>query len=290
MDWNIGLGVIGLVLSVISLVYAGYVTRKSRREKRLAFEQLWPVPLAQVIAPESGHSLRILYEAPGTAPREVDRAVVHFLRFTNFGKVPIRQQDLAPGDPLRLEISGGAVLDVAVPSITRAVCQVSTRMVDTLDDITRVAVRFNFLDFMDGAIIQVITDSNETALSLKGSIIGMPEGIHRVKDDPQYQAITGWGCILPIALQLSLLGAVPFLYHRWTGSWEHAWYLLLPIVALAIPAILLLLVALVLPLRVEFKFPELLAPPTWYTRHQGPTWALTQRERDSARKHRQLDA
>jgi hypothetical protein len=84
-------------------------------------------------------------------------------------------------------------------------------MVDTLEGTTRVAVRFEFLDFMDGAIVQVITDSNETELSLRDSIIGMPEGIHRVKDDAQYQEISGWGCILPITLQLALLAAVPFL-------------------------------------------------------------------------------
>src|SRR6266571_502689 len=264
VDWNLGLAALGIVLSVASIGYAVYVTRKSKREKRLAYELLPPLPIATVLSKESGYSLKVFYERPGQSPRPVQQAI---LRFTSFGQEPIRSVDNAHEDPIRVEITGGAVLDAAVVAVTRPVCGVRIGDVVASGGVSTAIVSFDFLDHLDGAIVQVITDSQETGLSLRGTVIGMPGGIRKARETEDGQEVSGWGCIIPLLVQVAALGAVPLLYHRLTGTWQHVWYLLLPVAALAIPLLLFLTTLMVLTPRAEFRFPVRLSPPDWYTRH-----------------------
>jgi len=266
VNWNLALAVLGILLSVASIGYAVYVTRKSKREKRLAYELLPPLPIATVLSKESGYSLKVFYERPGQSPRAVQQAVVRYLRFTSFGQEPIRSADNAHEDPIRIEIAGGAVLDVAVVAVTRPVCGIRIGDVAAHPGVSAAIVSFDFLDHLDGAIVQVITDSEETELSLRGSVIGMPGGIRKAREKEGGPEISGWGCVIPVVVQVAALAAVPLLYHRLTGTWQHVWYLLLPVAALAIPLLLFITALMVLTPRAEFRFPVRLSPPDWYTR------------------------
>src|SRR5437762_3546893 len=103
MDINLTLAVIGVIVTLASLVYAIYVTKQSRREKILAYELLAPVPVADAISEHGGFSLKVVYERDDKSSVSIDGAFIQYLRFTNFGRVPITKEDLASNDPLRVE-------------------------------------------------------------------------------------------------------------------------------------------------------------------------------------------
>lgn len=263
MDWNIVLGIVGVILGVVSLIYAVYVTRKSKREKRLSYEVLSPVPIAHVVSKESGYSLKIVYERPGEDPKTIDRAVLQYLRFTNFGRVPIRKDDLTQDDPLRVVVKGGNVLDISIASVTRAVCGISLANLQQEIAEAYAHIDLAFLDYQDGALVQIVTDSIESAASLEGTIVGMSEGILQTKQVDQ-SAVSGWGCIIPAVLQILAIAAVPLLYRRWAGTWENALLLFLPVGALVLPLAITLLGAFVISPLTGIRFPEPLAAPSWY--------------------------
>ncbi len=263
MDCNIVLGIVGVILGVVSLIYAVYVTRKTKREKQLAYEVLSPVPIADVVSKESGYSLKIVYERPGEDPKTIDSATLQYLRFTNLGRAPIRKDDLIQDDPLRVVVKGGNVLDISIASVTRAVCGISLANLQQEINEAYAAIDLAFLDYQDGALVQILTDSIESAASFEGTIVGMPEGILQTKK-VDGSDISGQGCIIPAFLQILAIAAVPFLYRKWSGTWHNALLLFLPVGALVLPlAITFLGTFLISPLR-TIRFPEPLTAPIWY--------------------------
>lgn len=122
MDINLFLGISGLIISVISLIYAIYVKRISKRDKELVYETMLPAPVAEVIKGESGYSLKVIYERPDASPLYIEHAAVQYVRFTNFGTIPITRNDIPDVDPLRIELIGGQILDITLVSVTRDVC------------------------------------------------------------------------------------------------------------------------------------------------------------------------
>jgi flagellar basal body-associated protein FliL len=270
MDINIILGIIGVILSVVSLLYAVYVTKKSKQERKFAYEIMPPAPIAEVLKGQSAYSLRVVYEKPGDAPVYIQHAVAEHIRFTNFGKIPINKSDIAQADPLRIEITGGQVLDVSLSSVTRAVCNIALGPINIDGNITTVPISFDFLDFLDGGLIQILSDSIRIQTTVKGTIIGMPHGIYREKETPEKEAFPKLGCAIGIIITVILLGATPFFYRYFTGSWNNVWTLLLPIIALFISYIVGAIVFFYSWERPkkEFSFPASLLPPPWYRMRQ----------------------
>ena len=119
MNLSITIGIIGATLTLMSLLYAVYVTRRSRQEKLLVYDLLEPAPIAYAVSKESGHSIKLIYQKPDKAPESVDSVFIQYLRFINFGRVPIKKDDSAINDPIRIEISGGKVLDISIVNQTR---------------------------------------------------------------------------------------------------------------------------------------------------------------------------
>jgi len=292
MDLGITLGILGTLLTLISLIYAVYVTKRSKREKALVFDVLPPAPIADVLSKESSYSVRILYEKPNSSPKTVQSVFVQYLRFMNYGQVSIRREDSAKNDPICVEIIAGNVLDVSVASVTRDVCGIalgeiefdqseSTAVIDIQDakvdylgERVTVAINFDFLDYLDGGLIQIITENPTSQALLKGTVIGMPEGI--MKKEQTKNSIT-WpdpGCVIPLIIEIATLIAVPFIYKYLTGGWKGIWLLLLPVAALVLPLALTLPVVFTLADRDVMRFPEHLRPPTWYqwrlNMYEGP--------------------
>ena len=266
MDINLAIGIVSLFLSIVFFFYGLYLTNKSRQEKRLVYELLPSTAIADVIGRQSSYSLRVVYLPPEQAPIILDRAFVHYLRFTNLGRVPITLQDLAVVDPLRIEITDSRVLDVSLASVTREVCQVRLGSVVQHDGKASVSVEFEFLDYEDGALLQILTDAKTTKTSLQGTVVGMPRGIGKPKEvsERQPKELKGAGCIVWLVIQVAMLASVPFLYRYITGSWANVWLLLLPVGVIFIPWGLVLLSLFIPTARTKFKFPEILSPPDWY--------------------------
>lgn len=258
------LGVFGVLVSVASFAYAIYVTRRSERKKQLAYDVLPGLPIAHVMPGQGEYTLRVVYQQPGQEPVYIDRAFLHYLRFANFGRVPIRKEDRAIHDPLRVTFSTGKVLEVSMVGVTRDVCQIALSQVSREDGIVSAPLGFEFLDYLDGALVRIVTDNKDPKIALRGTIVGMSEGIRRSREVPARRAIEGWSCIVPLLLELLALGSVPFIYRRITGSWDFVWLLALPVIALVVPFLIFLLAMILLTPRRELKFPLELSPPRWY--------------------------
>ncbi len=264
MDINFILGIAGFVLSVVSLLYAVYVTKKSKQEKRLVYEIMRPVPIAEVIKGQSAYSLKVVYEKTNAPPVYIEHAVAQYIRFTNFGHIPINKNDLATSDILRLEIANGKVLDVSLVGVTRDVCQIAIGSISSDDSVTIANIDFAFLDYMDGGIIQVLSDTSKLQTTLKGTVVGMPDGIKKSKDYPENTAIPNWGCSLGLIITLLSLGASIGAYRLIAGTWANVWLLGLPFVALLVPFLYIFAFFFIMEPRNEFTFPEKLLPPRWY--------------------------
>ncbi|MEH1934822.1 MAG: hypothetical protein V7L14_14250 [Nostoc sp.] len=268
MDINLALAIIGIVVSVVSFIYAIYVTNQSKKEKELMFDVIDPMPLVDTIPKDNRHSIKIIYERPNQPSESVDSIFLQFLPFTNFGRVPIRKEDSASYDPLRIEVQGGRVLDVALASVTREVSRITLNEIKQVDDKTIAVIDFDFLDYMDGGLIQVVSDSADVEVTLKGTIVGMPTGIKKVEPEKNSIIFPELGCVIPLIIQVGVLVAVPFIYRYITGNWRNVWLLLLPILALILPIALIMPVILALLNRKTIQFPKRLSPPSWYNKRR----------------------
>jgi len=269
------LGIVGPLASLFGLAYGIYSRKRSERKKELAYDLLAPLPIAQVMPAQGEYTLRVVYEQPGQEPVYIDRAFLHYLRFANFGRTPIRKEDLASGDPLRITFSRGKVLEVSLVGVTREVCQIAVSRVDREDGIASAHLAFEFLDYLDGALVRVVTDNKNTEIALRGTIIGMPEGIIRFKEAPTSWQMPPWGCILAMLLEVLAFASLPFAYRHITGSWSFVWVLALPL----IPPLFLVLVIVLVSMfattpRGRLEFPLPLRAPRWYRRalsfHERP--------------------
>jgi hypothetical protein len=264
MDFGLAVGIIGTVITIASFVYAIIITQRSKQAKNLKYQRLPPSPIAGAISKESGYSIKIVYESPHKSTKTVDSVFVQYLRFTNFGKVPITKNDSAKGDPLRVEVKGGKVLDITLANATRDVCRISLGAASQSADKIVANINFEFLDYLDGGLVQVVTEGEHSQASLCGTIIGMPQGLIKEKGGKTSIGLSDPGCIVPIIIQVCALIAVPFIYQQLNGSWDGIWFLLLPVAALILPIAFTIPFLILIMSRKGVNFPERLSPPSWY--------------------------
>lgn len=266
MDTNVSLAIAGLAWGVASSLYAIYVTRKSRREKSLVYEVMRPVDIAKVIRGQSAYSLKVVYEKPNQAPIYVEHAVEQYVRFTNLGRAPIMRNDMVQGDPLRIEISGGNVLDMSIVGVTRDVCRIAIGPIKSDGKTTTASVEFDFLDHLDGGLVQVIGDSARLETSLKGTVIGMPEGIRTVEGEQTTQ-LPIWAWPIIIVCSLAPYGTVPLFF---AGTSKILLLIFLPFAGLICSIILVAILSSIIEPQRALPFSDKLRPPRWYrTRISG---------------------
>lgn len=265
MDINLVLGILGVALSLISLAYAVYVTFKSRREKRLLYDVTPTAALVDAVPRDSNHAIKIVYERPGLPSETVDGVFVQFVRFTNFGRVPIRKEDLAYNDPLRIEAKGGKILDISLVRVARDVCRIKLSPAKEEGDRSVVNLDFDFLDYMDGGLIQIASDSIDTSVIMSGTIVEMPSGIKQGGPRSYSMSVEGPAAALLLATWAAVLVATPLVFRIVMGSWNNVWLMFLPILSLAFPIIVLIITATVLGIgRREPKYPGALNLPPWF--------------------------
>jgi len=126
-------------------------------------------------------------------------------------------------------------------------------------------VSFDFLDFKDSAIVRVLTDAPRVAVSHKGTIIGMPQGIVNRRDLEKRPILNPLGCALGVLLQLTAIVGALWIFRAATGSWNLLWVLLLPVLALVLPGTLVALV-------VSFLWPK---GPQWPKKPSMPEWFIS---------------
>jgi len=272
MDINLLIGIVGLILSIVSIADAIYVRKKSNQKKNLVYEVIPPVSIAELSKSKGNYSLRVVYEPSDNEPVYIDNAYMQLVRFANFGAIPITKNDLAQTDKLRIEIKNGNVLDVSLANTTRNACQINLEKPLKYNNTVIINIGFEFLDYLDGGLIQILCDTENLETNFYGTVVGMAEGIQRTSGNSEPVEVPGWGCATGIIFELGSLAAVVFLYKYIIGGWNNVWVLSLPIAALIVPFLLFSLIMSLIPSSHDkFEFPKQLLPPSWY-RLGGGGW------------------
>lgn len=262
----LALTILGLVGTAVLGIYAIYDQRRNRRVRRLVYDT-FTVPLATAFRNDEGYKVSIQLERPGQEPQTFDAAYLTFVRFANFGREPIRKEDIAPANPLVLEAetdAPGEILDVSLSSSSRQVTSVAVGETINLGQSTQTMVTFDFLDYHDGGIVRVLSSARPKVVTLRGDIIGMRTGIVAADQPPsrRRKAMRWAVAIFTVAIELAAITASVFAFRWVTGSWTNGWLIFLPPLAFALPLVLFAVVALVFDTRAR-GFPPELAYPMW---------------------------
>lgn len=161
--------------SIIGLVYAVLAWQRERtRRKQLVFHRIGGPPLARSRS-LGDYRLQVLFEREGVSEK-IDTAYVSYALIANLGREPIRREDIAPANPLEIEVRGATVLTVEIEKQTRSVCSLVLGETSGSEEVSVTPISFDFLDQHDGALIRVLTDGRPDDLDLTGDVIGMPGG------------------------------------------------------------------------------------------------------------------
>jgi hypothetical protein len=261
MDWlNLFYIIVGLV-TIAGFVYAIDYNRRNSRRKLLTHDITSPLSLISVLSEGTEDRLSITYEREGSEPVKIENAYLYYVRVANLGEEPIRREDLATSDPLRLDILNGTVLNLASVSVTRDVLNFDlSPLAQTGEGVSSSQLSFDFLDYRDGALIKVLTDSSSSQVMLKGTIIGMPQGIARTSElDPNIskaKLFTG----LFVLLVTVILGSTLTVFIRQTKGALMATLCLIATIVFSVSVCLWML-----PIQKEDKrWPDSLKFPTWF--------------------------
>lgn len=262
------IGLVSGVASIAGFIYALYYARSSRRIKLLSYEVSPPVALATAVSPEDNYSLSVIFQRAGESEERIGSVYVRYLKMANLGREPIRGEDIAPANPLRVFSKGVRVLDISLTSVTREVNRLALQEEATSSDESSTKITFDFLDHMDGALLKILTVGGKGTIRLAGDIIGMPEGIKSAGDLRNFSLLDGLGCLLSALLELSALVMAGMVFYWVTGSWTKIWLLALPLVALIVPILIIALVGSTLWPESKPLFPKNLTAPRWFHRLQ----------------------
>lgn len=160
---------VALLSGIIGLPVAFLTYRLSRKDKlpRYAYESKTLIEGIDSAVP----GLQVVFEG---VPQK--RITVTDVYFWNGGRDTIRKADLTGDDPLRIECAlGGEVLSATLIYATATSCGVSKPAVIRPGEKlpTQIHFSFDFLDFNDGGVIQVVhTGPALQRLEVTGKIIG----------------------------------------------------------------------------------------------------------------------
>lgn len=229
------LGVVGSLVGI----YALYHALSTARHKFLAYEASAGFAVAKATRIGGDYELSVHFKAAGGREEKIGGAYLQLIRFANLGREPIYGRDNAPGNPIRVEVAGARVLDIAIADVRRKVNQIELSPPTLSDQGGSARLSFDFLDYRDGALVRVLTVGEADSIKIVGDVIGMPSGIVCTSPGPTSQVsekilMGSW-----LVAELVLLGATAFVIRSVTGSWVDSWLLVLPIVAFLIPIFVL---------------------------------------------------
>lgn len=264
-------------VGVVGIIYTIYYGRRSQKKRLVVYEVSRPIVLAQAFSPEDDYKLSVLFQRKGSITEKIDSVYTTFLKFANLGKEPIRGNDIAPANPLRVTVEGARILDMQVAGITREVNNVSLRNQVMEAERASAYVDFDFLDYQDGALIKILSVGKRGNISLEGDIIGMPEGIKNIEEihPPSKNIdISGWWFLGTLVVAAILSG---YIFYRVIGDWRNVWLIFLPLGFLVILIVILFIIDTRPWLRGRASFPKSLDLPSWCRPFASPLF-ISRRE------------
>jgi hypothetical protein len=238
---TLALSVLGAAASFVG-IYAFYWQFSTERKKLFAFEISYGFSVASASDVGGDYRLSVHFTPADGVEEEVEGAFVQFVRLANLGREPIYARDIAPANPLRVEVSGAQVLDISIADVHRSVNQVKLRDLNLTGSEGTAAISFDFLDYGDGALVRILTAGEATKVAIDGDVIGMPGGIVETSPRPSSTRVSNIGFGAFLLAELTLFGLIVLLFHHVLGTWKGVWLLALPFPAFVIPIILALLI------------------------------------------------
>lgn len=248
--------------SIGGLLYAIIYARRSRKIKFLVYDISGSIPLAIAYSPEDDYKLAVVYKRKRLKEERIESVYTRFLRFINFGREPIRREDITRKNPIRIKVEGVRTLDISLVSTTRPVNNIRIARQSLYDNKASADLTFDYLDHRDGGLVKILTVGGEGTVTLAGDIIGMPDGIKSCDEISTGKVSSKIGPWLAGLFIFSSL-VVSILAYNWiTGSWQYFWVVTLPLIALIVPLIIIAIVALAWPAGGP-SFPSTLNLPDW---------------------------
>lgn len=175
-------GWVGILIGTI-IAYVFY--RKSLGVRRITYERA-SIELLGPKHPELAADLVVTYRGK-PVPRLRKATVVMW----NDGNTLIPGTDIVAGDPIRVEVEDGEILQVNEPRSTRSVINFRVERPD--GKANQLVIGFDFLDVRDGFRIELLHTADEASkLKVLGTVRGMPEGFNRyVGWIPTYESREG---------------------------------------------------------------------------------------------------
>jgi hypothetical protein len=267
MDLNFALTILGLLGTAVGLGMAWYAVRRDKRRRLLAYSVSEPLQLASVLPDQASHRITILYERESGTPVNIKGAYVYFVQIANLGLDPIRDADLLADDQLRIEVSGTELLDVALASTTRKVLSVSLGDFHASTAGTAVVpVGFTFLDSGDGISIRLLVENRATAVSLLGTVVGLPDGPREVSFQNSFYEGRLYASCLGVPVMMCTMFGGYYLMGDYVLRFEQP---LRGILFFAVPMIATMLASAAvvrLSKAMVLTFPKQLRLPGWYVR------------------------
>ena len=228
------LGIIGSLVGIYALYYALTTTRR----RLLAFEASVGFPVATASRIGGDYELSVHFKASGGVEEKIEGAYLQLLRFANLGRESIYGRDNAPGNPVRIEVEGARVLDIAIADVKRDVNRILLSPPSLSGTGGSSEISFDFLDYGDGALIRVLTVGRADSIKIVGDVIGMPGGV--ICTSPgRPSGLPGWLLFGIWAITaVALLGLTAVIFRSVAGSWDDVWLLALPTPAVLLPIVL----------------------------------------------------
>jgi len=257
-------GVVSGSVGIVGFLYSIYVDRRGKKVKLLLYRETGAVPLAKASPSDENYKLSIVFQREGEKEERISEAHVCFVRIANLGKEPIRREDIAPANPIKLCIEDVRVLDIAVVKTSRPVIRFSLVNVSVGPTAGFAEITFDFLDHNDGGVLRILTAGESGKVSIKGDVIGMPAGIRRNDEVRTLNVVNSIGCFGAALLQLAALALAISIVHKFARGWDALWLFALPFAALYFPMIIVGVVASTIWPSKAVSFPRRLALPGWF--------------------------
>lgn len=162
----------GFVIGIIGILLSLYLYQKGleKKEPRGFYRTYREI---EKLSPVKDSNIQILYKS-----KDVDRVFTTYLWLWNKGRKAINQSDVPPQSSITIKLVDKEhdphILDYRILKTSRNEINFG---IPTVDD-NKFIIKFDFLDYNDGAVIEIQhTGSYETEVQTEGIILGVPNGI-----------------------------------------------------------------------------------------------------------------
>lgn len=150
LDW-------GLMITILSFLFAVYVAIKAKKKKQIAFS----ISNYNIVEGNGIEELEINFKG-----EKIKKATITKLAIWNCGNVTINREDIVSTKPLSIQCSG-KILNAQIIKATD-----ESNLVNILRNNRNITLDFEYLEPKDGVIVQIIHDSEKNDVELQGKIKG----------------------------------------------------------------------------------------------------------------------